>query len=157
MAALLEVRDVILYAVRGEKASFAAYTLAAARAGDPDVAGMLNRLARDELRHLMTLLRRFGPRYPDLLDVVDLTMPEPDSAHVESLSRASSVREVLGVAVAAERLSFAAYVQLASTVRAGARSTLQAILRRERRHVNLLERCLRAVDTVMLPDHRSAH
>jgi rubrerythrin len=158
MRARLDVRDVILYAVRGEKAAFAAYTSAAARAAKAEVAGILNRLARDELGHLFTLLKRFGGRAPDLLDAVDITLPVPEAQRVERLSSAGSVRDVLREAVRAERESLAAYGQLAVAVSDDARTVLQTIMRRERRHVGQLEGLLRRAvesDTPVLDDRRA--
>jgi rubrerythrin len=157
MQPVLDVRDVFLYAVRGEKASFALYTSAAARAHSPEVAGILDRLARDELGHLFTLLRRFGALHPGMLDAVDITVPAPDPGRVERLSRAASALEVLRDAVEAERASLAAYAQLRPVANAGARTVLQAIMRRERRHVALLQALLNTPMPAGLMDARSAH
>jgi len=156
---MLDVRDVVLYAVRGEKASFAVYSSAAARAGNAEVARMLDRLARDELGHLFTLLRRFGALHPAMLDAVDITVPTPDPLRVERLSRAASVGEVLHAAVEEERASLAAYTQLTTSADTRARAVLQTIMRRERRHVALLKALVRRMAPARecAPDDRSAH
>ena len=151
MLARLDKQQLILYAVRGEKASFAVYTRAAAVARRPEVAKILNQLARDELGHLFSLLRRFAKASPEILDAVDMTMPAPDEGVVERLSRAESVEQVLRAAVREEHESLAAYAQLRDAVDEEARGIWQAIMRRERRHVGILESSLRRVTARTLP------
>jgi rubrerythrin len=143
MRARLDRQQLILYAVRGEKASFAVYTRAAATARNPQVSRILSQLARDELEHLFTLLKRFAKESPEILGAVDMTMPAPEANQVERLRRARSVEEVLRAAIRQEHESLAGFAQLSDAVDEDARGVLQAIMRRERRHVGGLEALLR--------------
>jgi len=142
MQAQIDTPELLLYAVRGEKASFAVYTAAAARARVPRVATLLGQLARDEMGHLFALLQRYARQYPEILNAVDIAVPVPEATAVDQLGQAPSVRVVLRAAVDAERESLAAYAQLSGAVTGAARPVLQTIMRRERRHVALLERLL---------------
>jgi len=143
MRSQLDKQQLLLYAVRGEKASFSVYTHAAAAAGNPVVAKLLNQLARDELGHLFALLKRSAKVSPEILGAVDMTVPVPDAGVVERLSRAQSVEEVLRAALREEHASLTAYAQLTHAVSGEARAILQTIRRRERRHVSVLEALLR--------------
>ena len=143
MRARLSKQELILFAVRAEKASFAVYTRAAAAAQHPQVSRMLSQLARDELRHLVTLLTRFAKETPEILGAVDMAMPAPDEEMVGRLSAARSVEEVVRAAIHQEHESLAAYAQLGESVADDARGVLQTIRRRERRHITGLESLLR--------------
>src|SRR5574337_2028681 len=72
-AARLDRQELILCAVRREKAAFAVYTRAAATAAAP-LARELQRLARTELRHLVRLLHRCARECPAALAAVDIAL-----------------------------------------------------------------------------------
>jgi len=158
MRSRLDKQQLILYAVQGEKASFAVYTRGAATARNPQVARLLSQLARDELEHLFTLLKRFAKEAPEILAAVDMTMPTPDEDVVERLGRARSVDEELRAAIRQEHESLAAYAQLSGMVTDDARGVLQAIMRRERRHVaGLSSRLRRSEAQAALVEDDRAH
>lgn len=77
MQTTLSELELIQVAINREKASFTFYSHAAVQATSEKVKKVLNRIARDELVHLFTLLSRFERVYPQLCNEVNVIMPIP--------------------------------------------------------------------------------
>ena len=86
MHTTLRGRELIQLAINREKESFVLYSRAAAQAGSEKVKKVFNRIARDELVHLFTLLSSFEQVYPELFNEVNIIMPIPEEVKVMRLA-----------------------------------------------------------------------
>ena len=84
MHTTLSGRELIQLAINREKESFVLYSRAAAQAGSVKVKKVFNRIARDELVHLFTLLSSFERVYPELCNEVNIIMPIPEEAEMQA-------------------------------------------------------------------------
>ena len=140
MEATLSRRELIQLAIEREKASYALYSRAAVAAVSGKVKRVFNRIARDELGHLFTLLRNFARLYPDLIDEVNIIMPVPEEAAVKKLAAVEESAAALQCAIQEEQQSLQFYIQLARVVEdEQARMALQTIIRDESNHVKALK------------------
>jgi len=137
MQATLSGRELIQLAINREKASFALYSRAAVQAGSEKVKKVFNRIARDELVHLFTLLSRFERAYPELCNEVNVIMPIPKEVEVRRLATINESAKALRCAIREEQQSLQFYLQLANVVDEGAR-VLQRIIYDETNHINAL-------------------
>ena len=139
MQAALSEWKLIQLAINREKASFALYSGAAAQADSEKVKKVFNRIARDELDHLFTLLSRFERVYPELCNEVNIIMPIPEEVEVRRLATIKKSAEALQGAIREEQQSHQFYLQLANVVEhEGARITLQRIIHDEANHIKAL-------------------
>ena len=139
MQATLSERDLIQVAINQEKTSFALYSRAAVQAGSEKVKKVFNRIARDELVHLFTLLSRFERVYPELCNEVNIIMPIPEEVKVMRLATIKESAEALHGAIREEQQSLQFYLQLANSVEdEGARIALQRIVHDETDHIKAL-------------------
>lgn len=139
MHATLSERELIQVAIKREKASFALYSRAAVEAGSEKVKKVFNRIARDELVHLFTLLSRFERVYPELCNEVNIIMPIPEEAEVRRLATIKESADALQCAIREEQQSLQFYLQLANVVEdEGARIALQRIIHDETNHIKAL-------------------
>ena len=139
METTLSRKELIKLAINGEKASFALYSRAAVQASSEKVKTIFNRIARDELVHLFTLLGRFESFYPELCNEVDILMPRPDEAEVRKLATVQESAQALEWAIQEEQKSLHFYLQLACVVEdKEARMVLERIVRDETNHVRTL-------------------
>lgn len=100
---------------------------------------IFNRIARDELVHLFTLLGRFERVYPELCNEVDILMPTPDQAEVRKLATVEEFAQALEWAIQEEQKSLHVYLQLVRVVEdKDARMVLERIVREETNHVRAL-------------------
>ena len=140
METTLSSRELIQLAIEREKTSYALYSCAAVMAVSSKVKGVFNRIARDELVHLLTLLRNFARLYPELIEEVNIIMPVPEEAAVEKLAAVEESAEALLCAIQEEYESLQFYIQLARVVEdQEARMALQTIIRDESNHVKALK------------------
>jgi len=131
--------ELIKLAINGEKASFALYSRAEVLASSEKVKKIFNRIARDELVHLFTLLGRFERVYPELCNEVDILMPTPDQAEVRKLATVEESAQALEWAIQEEQKSLHVYLQLVRVVEdKDARMVLERIVRDETNHVRAL-------------------
>ena len=137
MQTILSGRELIQLAINREKASFALYSRAAVQAGSEKVKKVFNRIARDELVHLFTLLSRFERAYPELCNEVNVIMPIPKEVEVRRLATINESAKALRCAIREEQQSLQFYLQLANVVDEGAR-VLQRIIYDETNHINAL-------------------
>ena len=139
MQATLSGRELIQLAINREKASFALYSRAAVHAGSEKVKKVFNRIARDELDHLFTLLSRFERVYPELCNEVNIIMPTPEEVVVRRLATIKESAEALQCAIREEQESLQFYLQLANVVEdEGERIALQGIIHDEINHIQAL-------------------
>ncbi len=139
MQATLSERELIQVAINREKTSFALYSRAAVQAGSEKVKKVFNRIARDELVHLFTLLSRFERIYPELCNEVNIIMPIPEEAEVRRLATINESADALQCAIREEQQSPQFYLQLANVVEdEGARIALQRIIHDETNHIKAL-------------------
>jgi rubrerythrin len=139
MQAILSERELIQVAINREKTSFALYSCAAVQADSEKVKKVFNRIARDELLHLFTLLSRFERVYPELCNEVNIIMPIPEEAEVRRLATIKESAEALRGAIREEQQSLQFYLQLANVVEdEGARIALQRIIHDETNHIKAL-------------------
>jgi rubrerythrin len=137
----LSGRELIQLAINREKESFVLYSRAAAETGSEKVKKVFNRIARDELDHLFTLLSRFERVYPELCDEVNIIMPIPEEVKVRRLATIKESAEALHGAIWEEQQSLQFYLQLANVVEEeGARIALQRIVHDETDHIKDLSR-----------------
>jgi len=131
--------ELIKLAINGEKASFVLYSRAEVLASSEKVKKIFNRIARDELVHLFTLLGRFERVYPELCNEVDILMPTPDQAEVRKLATVEESAQALEWAIQEEQKSLHVYLQLVRVVEdKDARMVLERIVRDETNHVRAL-------------------
>ncbi|MDP2601425.1 MAG: ferritin family protein [Deltaproteobacteria bacterium] len=139
MQATLSERELIQVAINREKASFALYSRAAVQAGCRKVKKVFNRIARDELVHLFTLLSRFERVYPELCKEANIIMPIPEEVKVRRLATINESAEALQCAIREEQQSLQFYLQLANVVEdEGAGVALQRIIHDETNQINAL-------------------
>ncbi len=139
MQATLSERELIQVAIKREKASFALYSCAAVQASSEQVKKVFNRIARDELVHLFTLLSRFERIYPELCNEVNIIMPIPEEVEVRRLATIKESAGALQGAIREEQQSLQFYLQLANVVEdEGARIALQRIIHDETNHIKAL-------------------
>ncbi len=141
MQATLSGRELIQLAINREKASFALYSRAAVQAGSEKIKKVFNRIARDELDHLFTLLSRFEWVYPELCNEANIIMPIPEASEVTRLAAANKSAEALQSAILEEQQSLQFYLQLANAnvvEDEGARVALQRIIHDETNHIKAL-------------------
>jgi len=139
MQATLSERELIQVAINREKTSFALYSCAAVQAGSEKVKKVFNRIARDELVHLFTLLSSFERVYPELCNEVNIIMPIPEEVKVRRLAKIKESAEALHGAIWEEQQSLQFYLQLANSVEdEGARIALQRIVHDETDHIKAL-------------------
>ena len=137
----LSGRELIQLAINREKESFVLYSRAAAETGPEKVKKVFNRIARDELDHLFTLLSSFERVYPELCDEVNIIMPIPEEVKVRRLAKIKESAEALHGAIWEEQQSLQFYLQLANSVEdEGARIALQRIVHDETDHIKDLSR-----------------
>jgi len=137
----LSGRELIQLAINREKESFVLYSRAAAETGPEKVKKVFNRIARDELDHLFTLLSSFERVYPELCDEVNIIMPIPEEVKVRRLATIKESAEALHGAIWEEQQSLQFYLQLANVVvEEGARIALQRIVHDETDHIKDLSR-----------------
>ncbi|MDO8700195.1 MAG: ferritin family protein [Deltaproteobacteria bacterium] len=141
MQTTLSGRELIQLAINREKESFVLYSRAAVQAGSEKVKKVFNRIARDELVHLFTLLSSFERVYPELCDEVNIIMPIPEEVKVRRLATIKESAEALHGAIWEEQQSLQFYLQLANVVEEeGARIALQRIVHDETDHIKDLSR-----------------
>lgn len=139
MEATLSARELIQLAVNGEKASYVLYRRAALVAGSKKVKKIFNRIARDELVHLFTLLRKFERLYPELGKEVVIIMPLPEEAAVKKLAAVKESPDALRCVVQEEQRSLEFYLQVARVVEdEDAKIALRTIIRGEANHIRVL-------------------
>ncbi|GEM_PF-2127026 len=139
MQTTLSERELIQVAINREKASFALYSRAAVPASSEKVKKVFNRIARDELGHLFTLLSRFERVYPELCNEVNIIMPIPEEVEVRRLATIQESADALQRAIREEQQSLQFYLQLANVVEdEGARIALQRIIHDETNHIKAL-------------------
>ena len=109
------------------------------QAGSEKVTKVFNRIARDELVHLFTLLSRFERVYPELCNEANIIMPIPEASEVTRLAAANKSAEALQSAILEENQSLQFYLQLVNVVEdGGARIALQRIIHDETNHIKAL-------------------
>jgi len=138
MQATLSERELIQVAINREKASFALYSRAAVQAGCGKIKKVFNRIARDELVHLFTLLSRFEQVYPELCNEVNIIMPIPEEVEVKRLATINESAKALRCAIREEQQSLQFYLQLANVVEDEGARVLQRIIYDETNHMNAL-------------------
>ena len=139
MQATLSGRELIQLAINREKASFVLYSRAAVQTSSEKVKKIFNRIARDELAHLFTLLSRFERVYPELCNEVNIIMPIPEASEVTRLAAVNKSAEALQCAVREEQQSLQFYFQLANVVEdERARIACQRIIHDETNHIKAL-------------------
>ena len=139
MVARLSEQELNQVAINREKASFALYSRAAVQAGSEKVKKVFNRIARDEMVHLFTLLSRFERIYPELCNEVNIIVPIPEEMEVRKLATVNESSEALQCAIQEEQQSLQFYLQLADVVEVeGARIALQRIIQDETGHIKAL-------------------
>jgi len=139
MQATLSGRELIQLAINREKASFVLYSRAAVQTSSDKVKKIFNRIARDELVHLFTLLSTFGRVYPELCNEVNIIMPIPEASEVTRLAAVNRSAEALQSAIWEEQQSLQFYLQLANVVEdERARRALQRITHDETNHIKAL-------------------
>ena len=139
MQATLSGRELIQLAINREKASFVLYSRAAVQTSSDKVKKIFNRIARDELVHLFTLLSTFGRVYPELCNEVNIIMPIPEASEVTRLAAVNRSAEALQSAIWEEQQSLQFYLQLANVVEdERARIALQRITHDETNHIKAL-------------------
>jgi len=139
MQTTLSGRELIQLAINREKESFVLYSRAAVQAGSEKVKKVFNRIARDELVHLFTLLSRFEQVYPELCNEVNIIMPIPEEVEVKRLATINESAKALRCAIREEQQSLQFYLQLANSVEdEGARIALQRIVHDETDHIKAL-------------------
>jgi len=100
---------------------------------------IFDHIARDELAHLFTSLRRFETVYPELCNEVDILMPTPDDAEVRKLATVKESAQALHWAIQEERKSLHFYLQLVRVVEdKEVRTVLERIVRDESNHISAL-------------------
>ena len=109
MQATLSERELIQVALNREKTSFALYSHAAVQAGSEKVKKIFNRIARDGLVHLFTLLSRFERVYPELCNEVNIIMPIPEDVEVRRLATIKESAEARQCAIWEEQQSLQFY------------------------------------------------
>jgi rubrerythrin len=139
MQATLSERELTQLAINREKASFGFYCHAAVQAGSEKVKKVFNRIARDELVHLFTLLSRFERIHPELCNEVNIIMPIPEEVEVRRLATINASTDALQCAIQEEQQSLQFYLQLANVAEdEGARIALQRIIHDETNHIKAL-------------------
>jgi rubrerythrin len=138
MQATLSGRELIQLAINREKESFVLYSRAAAQAGSEKVKKVFNRIARDELVHLFTLLSRFEQVYPELCNEVNIIMPIPEEVEVKRLATINESAKALRCAIREEQQSLQFYLQLANVVEDEGARVLQRIIYDETNHIKAL-------------------
>jgi len=139
MQATITKEELVRLAFNKEKTSYALYIRAAVQAGSEKVKKVFNRIARDELVHLFTLLSRFERVYPQLCNEVNIIMPIPEEVEVRRLATINESAKALRCAIREEQQSLQFYLQLANVVEdEGARRVLQRIVRDETNHIKAL-------------------
>ena len=139
MQTTLSGRELTQLAINREKESFVLYSRAAAETGSEKVKKVFNRIARDELVHLFTLLSSFELVYPELCNEVNIIMPIPEEVKVMRLATIKESAEALHGAIWEEQQSLQFYLQLANSVEdEGARIALQRIVHDETDHIKAL-------------------
>ena len=139
MHATFSGRELIQLAINREKASFVLYSCAAVQTSSEKVKKIFNRIARDELVHLFTLLSRFERVYPELCNEVNIIMPIPEASEVTRLTAVNKSAEALQSAIWEEQQSVQFYLQLADVVEdERARIALQRIIHDETNHIKAL-------------------
>ena len=140
METTLSSRELIQLAIEREKVSYALYSRAAVAAVSGKVKRVFNCIARDELVHLLTLLRNFARLYADLIEEVNIIMPVPEEAAVKKLATVEESAAALQYAIQEEQQSLQFYLQLVRVVEdEQARMALQTIIRDEGNHVKALK------------------
>ena len=130
MVAKLNRKELLRLAANEEKASFALYSRAAVLAGSYKLKKIFQRIARDELAHLLTFVIKIGRLYPQLARDVDITLPIPDELEAKRLAEINESAEAPQCAIGEEERSLHLYPQLVKAVedeRAG--KLLQKIIR----------------------------
>ena len=156
MQATLNKRELIELAVLGEKSSFSLYSRAAVVTGCEKVRKVFRRIARDELAHLLGLLKSFSPYYPELAKQVDITMPAPDRSKVEKLAAITESAVALRWALEEEQQSLHFYAQLSRVVDDNNTSrVLQSIIRDEMSHIRALSAVAgEGIEEIMVRERR---
>ena len=136
----LSARELIILAIDGEKTSYALYSRASIMGTDLKVKRIFDRIAQDELGHLLTLIGKFEAVYPGLSAMVDIRIPSPDPTEVMRLAKIGESSQALECATREERESLQLYLQLMQFVKAkSAKIALKAIIQDEESHIRALD------------------
>jgi rubrerythrin len=139
MEAKLNSQEILQLAANGEKASFALYSSASVLARCEKVKKIFQRIARDELGHLLSLHIKFERLYPQLAKKLDITLPIPDESEVKRLAEIKESAEALQSAIHEEERSLHLYLQLVKAAEdEWARKVLRSIIRDEISHIKAL-------------------
>ena len=139
METTLNKRELLWLALNAEKASFALYSRAAEASDCEMIKRIYQRIARDELDHLMRLLAKFDRLYPELVKEVNISLPTPSESEIARLARINGPSEALQNAIKEEQRSLHIYLQLAKAMEnREATSALRTIIQDEVNHIKAL-------------------